>query len=96
MSITRSISSRVHQHIQPAEGRDGLFDRTLDGFGVGSVRLDSDSFSAREFNCFDHGGSRAGVLRVREGYACSIGGKALCNRCTDAPRTTGYECHFIG
>ena len=36
----------VHKHIKSAEGRDGLFDRTLDGFDVGSVRLDRDSLSA--------------------------------------------------
>jgi len=33
--------SQAHQ---VAEGRDGLFDRALDSFDVGSVRLDRDSF----------------------------------------------------
>jgi hypothetical protein len=86
----------VHQHIQPAEGRDGLFDRTLDGFGVGSVGLDRNSLSASEFNCFDHGGSRAFVLRVGEGHARSIGSQTFCNRCADTSGTAGNESHFIG
>jgi hypothetical protein len=64
----------VYQHIQPAEGRDGLFDRTLDCFDVGRVRLDRDGISAAKFNRFDYGRGRAGVLRVRDGHACSIEG----------------------
>src|SRR5882757_93170 len=36
----------VHQHIKSAESRDGLLDRTLDCFDVGSVRLDRDGLSA--------------------------------------------------
>src|SRR4030095_8316674 len=40
----------VHEHIESAEGRDGLLDRALDSFDVGSVRLDRDSLSATQFN----------------------------------------------
>ena len=36
----------VHKHIKLAEGRDGLFDRSLYSFGVGGVCLDRDSLSA--------------------------------------------------
>src|ERR1043166_9060134 len=83
MSITRSISSSVvsskgfgivHKHIKSAEGRDGLFDRALDSFAVARVRLAWDSLSATKFNRFDHGGSRACLLRVRDGHARSIRG----------------------
>ncbi len=80
----------------PAEGRDGLFDRALDRFDVGSVRLDRDRLSAAEFNRFDHRGSRAGVLRVRDGHARSICGQTFRNRCANAPRTAGNERHFFG
>ena len=85
----------VHKHIKSAEGRDGLFDRVLDCFGVGGVRLDRDGLSAAEFNRFDHGGGRAGVFRVRDGYACSIRGQTLRDRCANAPGTAGNECHFL-
>jgi plasmid replication initiation protein len=40
----------VHKHIQSAEGRDCLFDRGLDSFYVGGVRLDRESLSAFTFN----------------------------------------------
>jgi len=53
----------VHEHIKSAEGCEGLFDAPLDGSDVGSVRLDRDSLTSVEFDRFDYGGSRAGVLR---------------------------------
>ena len=42
----------VHQHIQSAEGRDGLFDRGFNGVGIGGVRLNRDRLSAGAFNRF--------------------------------------------
>ena len=86
----------VHKHIKSAEGRDGLFDRALDSFDVGSIRLDRDSLSAIAFNCFHHGRSRAGVLRVRDRHARSIGGQTFGNRGSDAAGTAGNECHLFG
>ena len=41
----------VHQHVEPAEGGDGLFDRGGDGLGVGGVRLDRDRFAAGASRC---------------------------------------------
>jgi hypothetical protein len=35
----------VHQHIKPAEGRNGLLDRSLHSFSVGGVCLNRDSLS---------------------------------------------------
>ena len=40
----------VHQHIQSPESRDGVFDRGLDGVGVGGIRLNCDRLSAGAFN----------------------------------------------
>src|SRR6202040_2752067 len=71
------------------EGRDGPFDRALDSFDVGSIRLDRDSLSAIAFNGFYHRGSRAGVLRVRDRHARSICGQTFGNRGSDAARTAG-------
>jgi hypothetical protein len=85
----------VYKHIKSAEGRDGLFDRALDSFSVGSVRLERDSLSATKFNRFDYGGGRAGLLRVRDGHARSIRGQTFRNRCANAPRTAGNERHFL-
>src|SRR5206468_11870824 len=67
----------VHKHIKSAKGRDGLFDRTLDSFDVGSVRLDRDSLSAMKFNRFDHGGSRrseehTSELQSRSDLVCRL------------------------
>jgi len=62
----------VHKHIKSAEGGDGLFDRALDSFDVGSIRPDGDSLSASELDCFHHGRSRAGVLCIRDGHSRSI------------------------
>jgi len=56
------------------------FDRTFDRINVGSVRLDRNGFSATAFNRLDYGGCRAGILRIRDGHACSIGGQTLCDR----------------
>jgi len=47
-----AVPALFHKHIKPAESRDGLFDRTLDCFDVGSVRLNRDGLSATEFNRF--------------------------------------------
>jgi hypothetical protein len=66
-----------------------------DRFDVCSVRLDRDGLSATEFNRFDYGRGRAGVLRMRDGYACSIGGQTLRNRCANAPGAAGNECHYL-
>jgi len=85
----------VHKHIKPAEGRDGLFNRAPDSFDVGSVRLDRDSLSAIEFNRFDHGGSRAGVLRVRDGHARSIRGQAFRDRCANAREPPVMSATFL-
>jgi len=41
------------------------------------------------------GRGRAGVLRIGNGYACSIGGQTLRNRCANAPGTAGNECYFL-
>ena len=46
-----------------------LFDRSRDCFGIGSVRLSHDGLSTAEFNCFDYGRGRAGVLRIRDSYS---------------------------
>jgi len=43
----------VYQNIKPTEGRDDFFDGGMDSLGIGSVRLDSDSFSAAAFNRLD-------------------------------------------
>jgi hypothetical protein len=82
--------------IQTAKSRDGLFDRTLDCFNVGSIRLDRDGLSSGESNRFDYGFGCVGVPGIRDGYICSIGGQALRNCCANAPGTAGNECHFIG
>src|SRR6266850_2703963 len=76
----------VHQYIQSAEGRDGLFDRGLNGVGVGSLRLNRDRPSAGAFNRFDN--RRGGVrpFGVGNGNARSVRGQALGNRSTDATR----------
>ena len=109
MSITQSIfleggllerfrnrrAGIVHEHVEPAESRDRLFDRGLDRFDVGSVRLDRDGLSALELNRFDHGGSRFGVLRIRDGHARSIRCQTLRDRPADAPGTAGNERHLI-
>ena len=110
MSITRSISSSVVSSNVFGMAVPALFTSTssrpkvatvfstaaLDSFGVGGVRLDRDSLSAVAFNRFDHGGSRVGVLRVRDGHARSIRGQTFRDRCANAPRTAGNECHFFG
>jgi len=79
-----------------AEGRHGLFDCSCDGIGISGVRLNCDRLSASAFNCFDHGGSRLGVLRVRDGHACSIRSQTLRNRCANAARSAGNQRYFFG
>src|SRR5258707_10297458 len=81
----------VHQHIKLPEGRDGLFDRSLDRFDVGSVRLYRERLSAIELNRFDYGGSCAGVLHVSDGHGRSICGKALRDCGADAARPASDE-----
>jgi hypothetical protein len=108
MSITRSISSSVVSSNVFGMAVPALFTSTssrpkvatvfstapLTASAVGSVRLDRDRLSAAAFNRFDHGG-RVGVLRVGDGHACSVGGQTFCDRCANAPRTAGNECHFL-
>jgi len=53
-----TVAARAPRWRTAGASRDGLFDRALDSFDVGSR--------------FDHGGSRAGLLRVRDGHARSI------------------------
>ena len=43
----------VHQYIQRAEGRDGLFDCGLDGIRVGGIRLNRDQPPAARFDPLD-------------------------------------------
>src|SRR5258708_6239766 len=81
----------VHQHIKLPEGRDGLFDRAVDSFDVGSVRLYRDRLSAIESNRFDHIGSRAGVLHVGDSHNRSIYGQALRDCGADAARPASDE-----
>jgi hypothetical protein len=43
----------VHEHIKPAEGCHGFFDRSFDGFGISGVRLNRDRLSSGAFNRLD-------------------------------------------
>jgi len=61
-----------------------LFDRAIGSFDVGGVRLDCESLSAIAFNRSDHGGSRADILRGRDGPARSIRSQTFRDRCANA------------
>src|SRR5258705_9649024 len=50
-------------------GRDGLFDRALDSFDVGGVRLYRDSLSAIEFNRLDRKSTRLNSSHLGISYA---------------------------
>src|SRR6267142_3076510 len=76
-----TVAARAPRWRTAGASRDGLFDRALDRFDVGSR--------------FDHGGSRAGLLRVRDGHARSIRVQTFRDRCANAPRANGNECHFL-
>ena len=84
----------VHQHIESAEGRDGLFDRGLDGLGIGGVRLDRDRLSAVAFNLFDDRRGCIGTFRVGDGHARSVRGQTLGDRSANAARTARNECNL--
>jgi hypothetical protein len=86
----------VHKYIELAEGRDDLLDRGVDGASISGVRLDRDSLSSIEFNRFDHGGSRTGVLRVCDGHIRPVRSQTFRDRGTNATRAAGNECYFIG
>jgi hypothetical protein len=73
------------------EGRDGLFDRALDSFDVCSVRLDRDRLSAIEFNRFDYGGSRAGVITLGLGRGRPFGATGLRDGGAAPPRPASDE-----
>ena len=45
----------VHQHVQPAQGRNRFFHCVTDCFSVGGVRLDGNRLSPAGFDRFDHG-----------------------------------------
>jgi hypothetical protein len=85
----------VHEDVKSAEGRDGLFDRALDGVDVGSVRLDRDSLSTITFNRVDDRGSGGGLLCIRDGHIRSVRGQTFRDGCANASRTAGDECHLL-
>jgi hypothetical protein len=60
----------VHQNIQPTEGRDGLFDRSLNRVGIGGIRLNCDGLSARAFNLFNNRSGCVRALCISNRHAC--------------------------
>ncbi len=85
----------VHQHIEPAEGREGFVDRGLDGFRVGGVCLDRDCLASLALDRLNDGRGGVGSLGVGDGHIRSIGGQTFGDRGPDAARTAGYEDCFI-
>src|SRR5438034_2736971 len=77
----------VHQNIQLAEGRDGLFDRGLDGVRIGGICLNRNRLSAAAFNLLHDRGGRISALGVSERHACPVGCQPLGNRCANSSRT---------
>jgi len=73
----------VHEHIDSAELRNGLFDRSFVGSSIGRVGLNCDGLSAGLFNFFDYGRGGIRTLCVGDGYAGSIFGQPLSDRGTN-------------
>ena len=84
----------VHKHIEPAEGRDGLFDRGFDGVGISGVRLNRDRLSASAFNLLDDRRGRVGTFRVCDGHVRSVRGQTLSDCGTNAARAARNECNL--
>jgi hypothetical protein len=74
----------IYKDIQLAESCHGLFDRGYDGIDINGIRPDCDRLLAGAFNCFDHVGSRLGVLRIRNGDVCSVCGQTHSDCSADA------------
>ena len=85
----------VHQHIQLPKGCDRPLYRGFDCGRIRGIRLDCNRFAATPCNRLHHRIGRGGIFRVRNGYACTIGCKALRDGCTNAPRTPGDERYFV-
>ena len=54
----------VHENVEPAECRNGFFDRGFAGVGIRGVCLNRDHLSARAFNRFDNIRRRVGTFRA--------------------------------
>ena len=81
----------VHQHVEPPEGRDRLFDGVPDCIRVGGVRLDRDRLPAPAFDLFDDGRRCVRAFGVGDGDAGAVRGQALGDRSTDATRTASHD-----
>ena len=85
----------VHEiNIEPAEGRDGLFDRCPAGVGIGGVGLDGDRRAAGALDILDDRRGRLGAFFVRAVmyHVGSVRGQPLRDRGADAARPAGHEC----
>jgi len=82
----------VHQDIQLAEGRDGLFDRSLHGVGIGGIRLNRDRPSASTFNLLHDRSGCISALGVSKRHACPVGCQPLGNRRANPSRTASDYC----
>ncbi len=89
----------VHQDIQLAEGRGGLFDRGLDGVRVGGIRLNCNCLSAATFNLLHDRSGRISALGVSKRHACPFGCQPPGNRRANPARTTcddrDLACQFL-
>src|SRR6266581_5601909 len=81
----------VHEDVEAAECRDGLFDRGFDGAGISGVRLNCDRLSASAFNLLDDRRGRVGTSRVCDGHVRSVRSQTLGDCGTDAARPARDE-----
>ena len=84
----------VHEHIESAERRNGLFDRGFDGFGIGGVSLNRDRLSADAFNLLNDRRGRIGTLCVCDGHVRSVRSQTFGDCSTNAARAARNECNF--
>src|SRR5216683_1674351 len=84
-------ASVVHKHVKPAEGRDGFFDGSIDGGGIGGVRLNRDRLSAGAFNLLKDRRGRIGTFRVCDGHVRSVRSQTLDDCSTNAAGATRNE-----
>jgi hypothetical protein len=72
--LGNSSAGVVDQHVQLAEGGDGLCDGGLDGGGIGGIGLNCDRLLASDFDCLYDRGCGVGALGVGDGYFGAVSG----------------------
>ncbi len=87
----RKMPALFDEHVQPSERRDRLRHGTLDGRGIGIVRLDGEAAPAGRLNLGDDGPRLVRGSRVGERDVGAIPRQLFCNRGADATAAAGDQ-----